>query len=58
MSKVLLIKPPWYRIMGQQSRHCPLGLCYIAAILEESGHDVSIYDADWEVEGVSHTSFK
>ncbi|MFC1915612.1 B12-binding domain-containing radical SAM protein [Chloroflexota bacterium] len=58
MSKVLLIKPPWYRILGQQSRHCPLGLGYIAAVLEKHGHEVRIHDADWEVEGVSHTSFK
>ncbi|BDZ69008.1 B12-binding domain-containing radical SAM protein [Methanobacterium ferruginis] len=44
---VLLISPPWYRIFGESSTVSPLGLCYIAGVLDANGYDVSIHDADF-----------
>lgn len=35
VKKILLISPPWYRMFGQQLVKSPLGLCYIAAVLEK-----------------------
>ena len=49
MEKILLIDPPWSRIFGEKEFHCPLGLCYIAGVLEREGFNVSVYDADLEV---------
>lgn len=46
--KILLINPPWSRILGGSLEASPLGLCYIAAVLEEHGYDVSIYNADYK----------
>ncbi len=45
--KVLLIKPPYTRIrkMGQ-APYFPLGLGYVAAVLEKNGFDVRIYHAE------------
>ena len=47
VDKILLINPPWYRLFGFNSIFSPLGLCYIAAVLEKHGYDVSIYNADY-----------
>lgn len=47
INKILLISPPWYRIFGASSESSPLGLCYIAAVLEEYGYVVSVYNADY-----------
>jgi radical SAM superfamily enzyme YgiQ (UPF0313 family) len=55
ISKILLISPPWYRMLGESSDSSPLGLCYIAAVLEEHGYDVSIYNADYNT-GLQLTS--
>ncbi|MCJ7504915.1 B12-binding domain-containing radical SAM protein, partial [Candidatus Bathyarchaeota archaeon] len=46
-SKVLLVSPPWYRLFGYSSAHLPLGLCYVAAVLEKQGYDVFVYNADY-----------
>ncbi len=48
VKKILLISPPWYRMFGQQLAKSPLGLCYIAAVLEKNGYKVSIYNADYK----------
>jgi len=45
--KVLLINPPWFRLLGQVLDSCPIGLSYLAAMLEKQGFDVSIYNADY-----------
>ena len=50
INKVLLISPPWYRIFGGCSDSSPLGLCYIAAILEKHGYNVSVYNADYKTD--------
>jgi len=47
INRVLLINPPWYRIFGGSSQSSPLGLCYIAGVLEKYGYNVSIYNADY-----------
>ncbi len=46
IKKILLINPPWLKLFGEGSFCSPLGLCYIAAVLEKQGYAVSIYDAD------------
>lgn len=50
--KILLINPPWYRLFGEESPSSPLGLCYIGAILEQNGYDVSIYNGDFTKSGI------
>ncbi|MBF8265427.1 MAG: B12-binding radical SAM protein [Dehalococcoidia bacterium] len=50
--KILLINPPWYRLFGEESPSSPLGLCYIGAVLEQNGYDVSIYNGDFTKSGV------
>ncbi len=57
--KILLVNPPFVQAYGQYKAaakvgaqpQLPLGICYIAAVLEDEGHQVSIIDAD--VEGMS-----
>ena len=44
--KTLLINPPWVRQFGFPVFTFPSGLCYIAAVIEEEGYDVSVYDID------------
>ncbi len=44
--KVLLIHPPWYRLLGGEFSGVPLGLSYLAGALERGGHDVKVYNAD------------
>lgn len=48
--KVLLINPPWFRLLGQVLDSCPIGLSYLAGMLEKQGFDVSIYNADYNYE--------
>ncbi len=45
--KVLLINPPWFRLLGQVLDSCPIGLSYLAGVLEKHGFDVAIYNADY-----------
>jgi anaerobic magnesium-protoporphyrin IX monomethyl ester cyclase len=44
--KILLIDPPFYRILGFYNRYFPLGLATIGTCLKNAGYNVSIYDAD------------
>lgn len=46
--KVLLINPPWYRFFGGQLLAYPIGLCYLAAVLEKEGIEVSVYNVDYQ----------
>ena len=46
--KILLINPPFYRLMNSHFNGLSLGLSYIAAVLLENGHEVGIYNADYE----------
>src|SRR3990172_9539244 len=47
--KILLIDPPFYRFIGYYNRYFPLGLAYMGAVLRKEGHEVLIYDADYNV---------
>ncbi len=47
--KVLLIDPPFYRFIDYYNRYFPVGLSYLAAMLQREGHEVLIYDADCNV---------
>lgn len=46
--KILLITPPFYRLMGSQYNGIQLGLCYIASMLKTYGHEVAIYNTDYK----------
>ena len=45
--RIFLIDPPFYRFIGYYNRYFPLGLSYLAAVLQKNGHEVLIYDADY-----------
>ena len=45
--KILLINPPFYRLMNSHFNGLSLGLCYIASVLRNNGHYVKIYNADY-----------
>lgn len=47
MKRILLVAPPFYRLMGSHYNGLHLGIAYIAAVLKEHGHWVSIYNADY-----------
>lgn len=47
MSKVLLVNPPFYRLLGSHYNANSLGIAYIAAVLNENGHDAFLYNADF-----------
>ncbi|MBN1508285.1 MAG: radical SAM protein [Sedimentisphaerales bacterium] len=45
--KVLLIDPPFYRLIGFYNRYYPLGLVSVGTALRDTGHEVIVYDADF-----------
>lgn len=45
--KVLLINPPFYRLMNSHFNGLSLGLCYMASVLKNAGFHVGIYNADY-----------
>lgn len=45
--KILLINPPFYRLMNSHFNGLSLGLGYIASVLKNNGHHVRIYNADY-----------
>jgi radical SAM superfamily enzyme YgiQ (UPF0313 family) len=51
--RILLIRPPFYENKGARgsSMDIPLGILTIAAVLEQSGYEVGIYDARVEGRG-------
>jgi len=48
--KVLLVDPPFQIFMAFHRFYYPLGLGYIAAILNMHGHSTKIYDAEHSTE--------
>lgn len=49
MTKILLIYPPWYRFFKGELNAYPIGLCYIAGVLEKHGFDNTyVYNADYQ----------
>ncbi len=53
--KVLLISPPFERLMGYRRFYYPVGLVSLAAVLEEQGHSVDVYDMDHDANAISMT---
>jgi anaerobic magnesium-protoporphyrin IX monomethyl ester cyclase len=45
--RVLLIDPPFYRLIGLYNRYFPLGLVSVGTALREAGHEVTVCDADY-----------
>lgn len=49
--KILLINPPYDRLIGFKSEWFPLGLCSLASFLADKGHgDIAVYDAEHATE--------
>lgn len=44
--KILLIEPPYFRILGEKRTYVPTGLLYLASIIENGGHSAFVYNAD------------
>lgn len=44
--RVLFVSPPWHCLHNKAPMAMPLGLCYLAAVLREHGHECLIYDGD------------
>jgi len=45
--KVLLVNPPFYRLLGSHYNANSLGIAYIASVLNNAGHDAWLYNADF-----------
>jgi len=45
--KILLIDPPFYRILGFYNRYFPVGIVTIGTFLNKAGYEVVVYDADY-----------
>ncbi|MFC1571241.1 B12-binding domain-containing radical SAM protein [Candidatus Margulisiibacteriota bacterium] len=45
--KILLISPPFYRLMGSHYNGISLGQSYVASMLNKNGHEAMIYNADY-----------
>lgn len=43
---LLFIEPPFFRILGEKRKYIPVGLIYLASILEKNGHRPFVYNAD------------
>lgn len=56
--KILLVNPPYRRLMGTGHAYFPLGLGYIAAVLEKAGHQVKIYNGEVPKKGETGPSYK
>ena len=50
MSKILLVNTPFYRLLGSRYNANSLGIAYIAAVLNQNGHDAWLYNADYQNE--------
>jgi len=49
--RVLLVNPPYERLKGFSVESIPLGLLYIATVLDKAGYRVKVYDADTDFGG-------
>lgn len=47
MKKILLINPPFYRLMGSHFNGLALGLLYVSSVLKNNGYEMSVYNADF-----------
>ena len=46
-SKVLLVQPPYLRLVGSHNDRIPLELCYLSAYLNNAGFESPVFNADW-----------
>ena len=46
-SRILLVNPPFYRLLGSHYNANSLGIAYIASYLNKHGHDAWLYNADF-----------
>ena len=46
-ARVLLVNPPFYRLLGSHYNANSLGIAYIASYLNKNGHDAWLYNADF-----------
>ena len=46
-ARVLLVNPPFYRLLGSHYNANSLGIAYIASYLNKHGHDAWLYNADF-----------
>lgn len=53
MARVLLVNPPFYRLLGSHYNGLSLGLAYLASALNARGHDAWLYNADY-TEGTAY----
>src|SRR3989339_1066181 len=51
--RILLIDPPFQKFMNFSKYYIPLGLLSIAGELQKNGHEVCVYDADYNPDGKS-----
>jgi anaerobic magnesium-protoporphyrin IX monomethyl ester cyclase len=47
MARILLVNPPFYRLLGSHYNANSLGIAYVAAALNQNGHDAWLYNADF-----------
>ncbi len=47
MARILLVNPPFYRLLGSHYNANSLGIAYIASYLNKNGHDAWLYNADF-----------
>ena len=48
--KILLINPPFYRLMGLRYPSFPIGLGYLSSYLKENGHEAFVYNIEHDTE--------
>jgi radical SAM superfamily enzyme YgiQ (UPF0313 family) len=48
MARILLINPPFYRLLGSHYNANSLGIAYVASVLNKNGHDAWLYNADFQ----------
>jgi len=47
-AEVLLVHPPWMRLMGSNLIPFPTGPCHVAALLERAGVDALVWNGDYD----------
>ena len=47
MAKVLLVNPPFYRLLNSHYNANSLGIAYVASYLNLQGHNAWLYNADF-----------
>ncbi len=47
MARILLVNPPFYRLLGSHYNANSLGIAYIASYLNKRGHEAWLYNADY-----------